>query len=118
MLGLSTNAAELAPYRDTLEPIEIASRDEIAALQLKRLKWSLKHAYDNVAHYKAAFDAAGVQPADLKSLSDLAKFPFTAKDDLRRNYPFGMFAMPREKVARIHASSGTTGKPKIGRAHV
>ncbi|MFZ0845761.1 MAG: phenylacetate--CoA ligase PaaK [Pseudolabrys sp.] len=113
MLGLSTNAAELAPHRDTLEPIEIASRDEIAALQLKRLKWSLKHAYDNVAHYKAAFDAAGVQPADLKSLSDLAKFPFTAKDDLRRNYPFGMFAMPREKVARIHASSGTTGKPTV-----
>ena len=105
--------SDLAPRRDTLEPIEIASRDEIAALQLKRLKWSLKHAYDNVAHYKAAFDAAGLRPDDLKTLSDLAKFPFTTKDDLRRNYPFGMFAMPREKVARIHASSGTTGKPTV-----
>jgi phenylacetate-CoA ligase len=109
MAGLS----QLAPPRDTLEPIEIGSRDEIAALQLKRLKWSLQHAYDNVAHYKQTFDAAGVHPRDLNTLAGLAKFPFTAKDDLRRNYPFGMFAMPREQVARIHASSGTTGKPTV-----
>jgi len=108
-----TVSTDLAPRRDTLEPIEVASRDEIAALQLKRLNWSLQHAYDNVAHYKQAFDAAGVKPGDLKTLVDLAKFPFTAKDDLRRNYPFGMFAMPREQVARIHASSGTTGKPTV-----
>jgi phenylacetate-CoA ligase len=105
--------SQLAPPRDSLEPIEIASRDEIAALQLKRLKWSLQHAYDNVAHYKQTFDAAGVHPRDLNTLAGLAKFPFTAKDDLRRNYPFGMFAMPREQVARIHASSGTTGKPTV-----
>lgn len=96
-----------------LDPIEIASGDEIAALQLKRLKWSLGHAYDNVAHYRKAFDHAGVHPDDLKSLGDLAKFPFTIKDDLRQNYPFGMFAVPREQVARIHASSGTTGKPTV-----
>ena len=105
--------SDLAPRRHELEPIEIASRDELAALQLKRLVWSLHHAYANVPHYKAAFDAAGVHPSDLKSLTDLAKFPFTAKDDLRRNYPFGMFAMPRDQVARIHASSGTTGKPTV-----
>ncbi len=101
------------PERKDLDPIEIASRDEIAALQLKRLKWSLRHAYDNVAHYRQAFDAAGVHPDDLKSLDDLAKFPFTVKDDLRQNYPFGMFAVPREKVVRVHASSGTTGKPTV-----
>jgi len=105
--------SDLAPRRQELEPIEIASRDDIAGLQLKRLIWSLHHAYANVPHYKASFDAAGVHPGDLKSLSDLAKFPFTAKDDLRRNYPFGMFAMPRDQVARIHASSGTTGKPTV-----
>jgi phenylacetate-CoA ligase len=96
-----------------LHPIESASRDEIAALQLKRLQWSLQHAYENVAHYKAAFDAKGVHPSDCKTLSDLAKFPFTTKHDLRANYPFGMFAVPREKVARVHASSGTTGKPTV-----
>jgi phenylacetate-CoA ligase len=96
-----------------LEPIEIASRDEIEALQLKRLRWSLRHAYDNVAHYRQAFDAAGVHPDDLKSLADLSHFPFTVKDDLRRYYPFGMFAVPREQVVRIHASSGTTGKPTV-----
>jgi phenylacetate-CoA ligase len=104
---------DLTPRREDLDPIEIASRDEIAALQLTRLKWSLKHAYDNVPFYKASFDAAGVHPYDLNSLSDLAKFPFTVKSDLRANYPFGMFAVPREKVARIHASSGTTGKPTV-----
>lgn len=96
-----------------LDPIETASRDEIETLQLKRLQWSLKHAYDNVAHYKKAFDRLGAHPDDLKSLADLAKFPFTVKDDLRQSYPFGMFAVPREKVARIHASSGTTGKPTV-----
>jgi phenylacetate-CoA ligase len=104
---------DLTPPRSSLDPIEIASRDEIAALQLQRLKWSLKHAYDNVPHYKRAFDAAGVHPEDCKSLADLAKFPFTAKADLRDNYPFGMFAVPRDKVARVHASSGTTGKPTV-----
>ncbi|MCB1332565.1 MAG: phenylacetate--CoA ligase [Roseivivax sp.] len=104
---------DLTPTRASLDPIEIASRDEIAALQLSRLKWSLRHAYDNVPHYKAAFEAAGVHPDDLHSLSDLSKFPFTAKSDLRANYPFGMFAVPREQVARVHASSGTTGQPTV-----
>ncbi len=104
---------DLTPRREDLDPIEIASRDEIAALQLNRLKWSLKHAYDNVPFYKTSFDAAGVHPYDLNDLSDLARFPFTVKSDLRANYPFGMFAVPREKVARIHASSGTTGKPTV-----
>ena len=104
---------DLTPRRADLDPIEIASRDEIAALQLERMRWSLAHAYDNVPHYRAAFDAAGVHPDDLKSLSDLAKFPFTVKQDLRANYPFGMFAVPREQVARIHASSGTTGQPTV-----
>ena len=96
-----------------LDPIETASRDEIAALQTERLKWSLAHAYDNVAAYRKKFDDAGVHPRDFKSLADLGKFPFTAKQDLRENYPFGMFAVPHEKVARIHASSGTTGKPTV-----
>ena len=96
-----------------LDPIETASRDEIEALQLQRLRWSLQHAYDNVAHYRKSFDAAGVHPSDLKTLSDIAKFPFTYKKDLRDNYPFGLFAVPREQVARVHASSGTTGKPTV-----
>jgi phenylacetate-CoA ligase len=96
-----------------LEPIERASRDELAAQQLQRLRWSLAHAYDNVPHYRRKFDAAGVHPRDLKTLADLGKFPFTIKHDLRDNYPFGMFAVPREKVVRIHASSGTTGKPTV-----
>ncbi|MCO5122363.1 MAG: phenylacetate--CoA ligase [Rhizobacter sp.] len=96
-----------------LDPIERASQDELQALQLQRLRWSLQHAYDNVAHYRAAFDAHGVQPSDLKQLADLAKFPFTTKKELRDNYPFGMFAVPRERVMRIHASSGTTGKPTV-----
>ncbi|WP_430335924.1 phenylacetate--CoA ligase PaaK [Rhodococcus sp. ACT016] len=93
--------------------VEFASRDEISSLQLDRLRWSLQHAYDNVPHYQASFDAAGVHPSDLKSLEDLAKFPFTTKGDLRRNYPFGMFAVPHEHVSRIHASSGTTGQPTV-----
>jgi len=95
------------------EAIETASRDEIAALQLERLKWSVKHAYDNVPHYQKKFDEAGVKPEDIRELSDLAKFPFTTKEDLRQNYPFGMFAVPMEQVVRIHASSGTTGKPTV-----
>lgn len=101
------------PSPGDLEPIERASRDELQALQLNRLKSSLRHAYQNVPHYRASFDAAGVHPDDLKSLADLAKFPFTTKKDLRENYPFGMFAVPREKVVRVHASSGTTGKPTV-----
>lgn len=96
-----------------LEPIERASRDEIQALQLQRLKATLKHAYDNVAHYRHAFEAQGVHPDDCRSLADLSKFPFTTKADLRQNYPFGLFAVPRERVARVHASSGTTGKPTV-----
>ncbi|WIT10419.1 phenylacetate--CoA ligase [Paucibacter sediminis] len=102
-----------SPAPGDLEAIETASRDELQALQLQRLQWSLKQAYDNVPHYKAVFDAKGVHPSDLKTLADLAKFPFTTKKDLRDNYPFGMFAVPRERVARIHASSGTTGKPTV-----
>ncbi|MEM6938933.1 MAG: phenylacetate--CoA ligase PaaK [Pseudomonadota bacterium] len=104
---------DLTPDAITLDPIEVASRDEISALQLERLRWSLGHAYENVPFYKNAFSAAGVHPDDLKSLEDLAKFPFTVKTDLRDNYPFKMFAVPREKVARIHASSGTTGQPTV-----
>jgi phenylacetate-CoA ligase len=101
------------PKPGDLESIETASRDELQALQLKRLKWTMQHAYENVVHYRKAFDAKGVRPSDLKSLADLATFPFTAKKDLRDHYPFGMFAVPREKVVRIHASSGTTGKPTV-----
>ncbi|MEM5331803.1 phenylacetate--CoA ligase PaaK [Paraburkholderia sp. JHI2823] len=101
------------PQPGELEPIETASRDELSALQLKRLQWSVRHAYENVAHYRQAFDAAGVHPDDLKALSDLAKFPTTSKKDLRDNYPFGLFAVPKNKVVRIHASSGTTGKPTV-----
>ena len=104
---------DLSPKKSDLEPIEIASRDEISALQLQRMKWSLRHAYENVAMYKKRFDEAGVHPDDLKELKDLAKFPFTHKNDLRDNYPFGLSAVPREKMARIHASSGTTGKPTV-----
>ncbi len=96
-----------------LDPIETASRDEIAALQRTRIAWSLRHAYENVPHYRAAFAAAGVHPDDFHDLPDLAKFPFTTKQDLRANYPFGLFAVPREQVARIHASSGTTGQPTV-----
>src|SRR5262249_6308801 len=96
-----------------LDAIETASRDEIAALQRERLAWTLRHAYANVPHYRAAFDRAGVQPDDFRSLDDIAKFPFTTKQDLRANYPFGMFAVPREKLVRVHASSGTTGKPTV-----
>jgi phenylacetate-CoA ligase len=104
---------DLRPDPADLDPIETASRDELAALQLERLKWSLRHAYENVDHYRARFDDAGVHPDDCGSLEDLARFPFTTKDDLRSTYPFGMFAVPLDRVARIHASSGTTGRPTV-----
>lgn len=104
---------DLTPDRATLEPIEIASRDEIQALQLQRMQWSLRHAYENVPMYKKRFDEKGVHPDDLKSLKDLSKFPFTVKDDLRDHYPFGMFAVPMEKIRKVHASSGTTGKATV-----
>jgi len=96
-----------------LEPIETASQDELRAVQLARLKQTLAHAYARVPHYQAAFDAAGARPEDLRRLEDLPRFPFTTKEDLRRNYPFGMFAVPADRIARIHASSGTTGKPTV-----
>jgi len=102
-----------APSPADLEPIERASRDELRALQLQRLQWTVRHAYQNVPHYRRAFAAHGVHPHDLRSLEDVAKFPFTTKADLRDNYPFGMFAVPREQVVRVHASSGTTGKPTV-----
>ena len=95
------------------DAIEHASHDELENLQLERLKWTLRHAYENVPHYKQAFDEQGVHPDDLTQLSDLKRFPFTTKQDLRNNYPYGMFAVPRERISRIHASSGTTGKPTV-----
>ncbi|HSV16817.1 MAG TPA: phenylacetate--CoA ligase PaaK, partial [Casimicrobiaceae bacterium] len=101
------------PRPGDLEPIEMASRDELAALQLTRLQASLRHAYEHVPHYRASFDTHGVHPDDCRSLADLARFPFTGKSDLRENYPFGMFAVPREQIVRIHASSGTTGRPTV-----
>ena len=104
---------DLSPKPGDLSAIETASRDEIEALQLERMRWSLTHAYTNVPHYKQSFDAAGVHPDDLKSLADLARFQFTLKTDLRSNYPFGLFAVPRSQVNRIHASSGTTGQPTV-----
>jgi phenylacetate-CoA ligase len=113
MPRLQLKGINLMPTHESFDPIETASRDEIATLQLERLKWTLSHAYSNVAHYKKAFDKVGVHPGDLKALDDLRKFPFTAKDDLRVHYPFGMFAIPRDQVLRIHASSGTTGKPTV-----
>jgi phenylacetate-CoA ligase len=96
-----------------LDPIETASRDELAALQLERLKWSLTHAYENSPVYRRKFDEAGVHPSELKTLADISRFPFTTKNDLRDSYPFGMFAVPQEQISRIHASSGTTGKPTV-----
>jgi phenylacetate-CoA ligase len=101
------------PAPGDLDPIERASRDELAALQFERLRWSLRHTYDHVAPYRAKCAARGVHPDDLRSLADLANFPFTTKQDLRDHYPFGLFAVPRERVVRIHASSGTTGKPTV-----
>ena len=104
---------DLAPHPGDLEPIETASVDELRSLQTERLRWSVRHAYENVPHYRASFDAAGVHPDDVRELSDLARLPFTSKAHLRDNYPFGMFAVPREQVVRVHASSGTTGKPTV-----
>ena len=104
---------DLAPQPGDLDAIETAPVDELRALQLERLRWSVRHAYDNVAHYRAAFDEAGVGPDDIGSLADLARLPFTSKATLRDNYPFGMFAVPRQDVVRLHASSGTTGKPTV-----
>ena len=104
---------DLSPRPGDLDPIETASRDELAALQLSRLQVSLRRAYEHVPHYRRAFDDAGVRPEDCRELADLARFPFTTKADLRANYPFGMFAVPREEVARVHASSGTTGLPTV-----
>jgi len=104
---------DLTPDRASLDPIEIASRDEITALQLIRLRWSLQHAYDQVPHYRRAFDEVGVAPGDLVELADLRHFPYTVKADLREGYPYGMFAVPHEQVSRLHASSGTTGQPTV-----
>ena len=105
MPRLQLKGINLIPARESFDPIETASRDEIAALQLERLKWTLGLAYNNVAHYKKAFDKAGVHPDDLKALDDLPRFPFTAKDDLRAHYPFGMFAIPRDQVLRVQRRS-------------
>ncbi len=99
--------------RGALEPVERATPEELRAVQTERLRWTVRHAYENVPHYRAAFDAAGVRPDDVRELADLATLPFTTKGDLRENYPFGMFAVPRDQVARVHASSGTTGRPTV-----
>jgi phenylacetate-CoA ligase len=104
---------DLSPAPGDLEPIETASRDEITALQLERLRWTLRHAYDNVPFYRRRFDEAGVGPDDCRDLADLASYPFTIKQDFRDNYPFGLLAVPRDQVARVHGSSGTTGKPTV-----
>jgi phenylacetate-CoA ligase len=104
---------QLKPREGDLEPIETASREKIADLQRERLAWTLRRAYENVPHYRKKFDEAGIKPSDFKDLTHLADFPFTTKADLRENYPFGMFAVPREQVVRLHASSGTTGKPTV-----
>jgi phenylacetate-CoA ligase len=101
------------PAGDVYEPIETASREELATVQLDRMRWSLAHAYENVPHYRRTFDGAGIKPGDLLDLSDLGQFPFTTKADLRDNYPYGMFAVPQEQIRRVHASSGTTGKPTV-----
>ncbi|MEO9139637.1 MAG: phenylacetate--CoA ligase PaaK [Jatrophihabitans sp.] len=104
---------DLSPRPGDLEPIETCSLDELRSLQVRRLRWSVRHAYDNVSHYRTALDASGVHPDDIRELDDLARLPFTTKADLRDNYPFSMFAVPREQVVRVHASSGTTGKPTV-----
>ena len=101
------------PDPSELDPIERASTDELQALQLGRLQTTLQRVYEHVPHYRSAFDAAGIQPDDLNELADIARYPFTSKADLRQNYPFGMFAVPRTQIARVHASSGTTGRPTV-----
>ena len=115
-MSASKRAANFAPSKKDLNPIEIASHDEIAALQLRRMKWSLKHAYENVRHYQKSFDAAGVHPDDLRRLEDLAKFPFTTKQDLREHYPFGMFAVPQEEIVRLLAIQLRRGASSQGEA--
>ncbi|MGJ4943806.1 phenylacetate--CoA ligase PaaK [Bradyrhizobium sp. HKCCYLS1011] len=112
-MALTKLQSQPGGYVPEMDEAERASRDQIMALQTERLAWSLKHVYGNVAHYRRAFDQAGVHPSDFRELADLAKFPFTVKTDLRDNYPFGMFAVPREQLVRVHASSGTTGKPTV-----
>ncbi|WP_432695632.1 phenylacetate--CoA ligase PaaK [Marinobacterium sp. YM272] len=109
----STATATVNHHKSVLDPIETASIDELRNTQLQRMRWSLAHAYNNVEFYRRAFDEAGVHPSDLKALEDLARFPFTLKSDLRDNYPFNMFAVPKQDVVRIHASSGTTGRPTV-----
>jgi phenylacetate-CoA ligase len=111
-MSVAKQSADTAPYHFQAE-LETLPREHLAALQLERLQWTLAHAYANVPHFRQRFDAAGVKPDDLKSLADLARFPLTVKTDLRDNYPFSMFAVPRDQVVRLHASSGTTGKPTV-----
>ena len=101
------------PMGDVFDPVERASRDEVRALQRERMAWSLHHAYGNVPHYRQAFDEAGVHPSDFRDLADLARFPFTTKAVFRDNYPFGLLAVPQDRIARLHGSSGTTGKPIV-----
>src|SRR5256886_11651510 len=110
---MATNPRSSSSHSPEMDEAERASRDEITALQTRRLAWTLTHAYDNVAHYRKAFDKAGVHAADFRQLPDLRHFPFTVKTDLRDNYPFNMFAVPRERLVRVHAYSGTTGKPIV-----
>ncbi|CAA7625370.1 phenylacetyl-CoA ligase [Candidatus Terasakiella magnetica] len=109
----ATSTRRTPPPRELLDSIEYASRDEISALQTTRMKWSLTHTYNNVEHFRKKCQDKGVHPDDFKELKDLAKFPFTTKTDLRDTYPFGMFAVPMDDVVRVHASSGTTGKPTV-----
>ena len=113
--GTATGSKRLGdpPPADLLDPAERMSVDELRVLQLERLQWTLRHAYQNVPHYRRTFDAAGVHPDDCRELADIAKFPTTSKVDFRENYPFGLFAVPQEQVRRIHASSGTTGRPTV-----
>src|SRR3954452_2474476 len=111
--GENTRRLGAAPEEASLDPAERIGLDELRALQLQRLQWTLRHAYENVPHYRRAFDAAGVHPDDCRELPDLARFPTTSKADLRENYPFGMFAVPQDQVRRVHASSGTTGRPTV-----
>src|SRR6185312_8872887 len=105
--------AARAPEPELLDEAERMGAEQLRELQLRRLRWTLRHAYDKVPHYRRAFDAAGVHPEDCQALADLAKFPMTAKADLRDNYPFGMFAVPENQISRVHGSSGTTGKPTV-----
>jgi phenylacetate-CoA ligase len=114
MDGFTTDGVDTSRTASLLRPPSVpADLQSLRTLQLERMRWSLRHAYENVPHYRKAFDEAGVRPGDLQELSDLARFPFTAKADLRDNYPFGMFAVPRQRVSRIHGSSGTTGRPTV-----